>query len=175
MVYLIVAEVDGGCRGNGSKEQDAIGAAGVVFKYKWGRKKEYSKFLPAAQEDGPQVTSNRAELEGVILVLQKLIRKYERLRDPKPKVVVKISTDSEHVVKCLRTRIFKWEENGFITKRETPVANQDLIKEAVRLDRELQGYDTVKVKLRQVPREENTDADGLCNRVMDKNSVPKRV
>ncbi|CAG8959571.1 hypothetical protein HYFRA_00001473 [Hymenoscyphus fraxineus] len=174
MVYLIVAEIDGGCRGNNSKVQERIGAAGVVFRHRWGRKTEYSKFLPAAQDDEPKVTSNRAELEAVILALQKSIRKYERLRDPKPKVVVKISADSNYVVNCLRTWIIKWQENGFIKSNGKPVPNQDLIKQAVRLDKELQGYDTVKVKLRKVPREENTDADGLCNRVMDKNSGSKR-
>jgi len=62
----------------------------------------------------------------------------------------------------------KWQSNGWINAAGRPVANKELIQEAVQLEEELRGRkDGVSVRYEWVPREENKNADRFANERMD--------
>jgi len=156
MVYFMPIFVDGGCRNNG--KEGAIAAAVAIHKFRthWNRKYSQEKLWL-------KPTSSRAELAAIILALKMAIQRQEHAIHRRMKVV--IYSDSRYAVDTMNEWKDKWVSNGWITANRTPVANQDLVKELIRLESELEEY--AKVKYVHIPRQKNKKADGLCNDVLD--------
>ena len=158
MVYIMKMKVDGGCRGNG--QADAIGAAAVVNILKWGRQKRWSEELPKL----PRPTNSRAEISAIILALRKALERYQNLTR-NPRLWLTIYSDSDYLVKSMNQYVHKWVRNGWRTAVGGDVKNQDLIKLALTLEDELKKKGTVRFV--HIPREQNQDADSLCNAKLD--------
>lgn len=143
---------------------DAIGAA-AVCKKRYGKQANWHQFLQG--DRSCPVTSQRAELSAVILALSKALEKYENLNE-NPWLEVEIHTDSKYVLGCMTEWIEKWSRNGWNNSKGKAVANQDLVKKAHKLDQRLKEEGSVEYIW--VPRRENSDADGVCNKVMDEHT-----
>ncbi|KAJ5403419.1 ribonuclease H1 [Penicillium cosmopolitanum] len=163
MVYVMEIYTDGGCRGNG--RPGAIGAAAAVFVPKYGRNTCWTDCLPQY----PPPTSQRAEIQAIILALEKALSLYHDL-DNDPRLDVTVYSDSRYAVGCMSQWIYKWVKNGWINSAGNDVANQDLLKKASDLDDDLR--DQGKVEYVWIPRDKNQDADRLCNEVLDDQSPP---
>ena len=70
-----------------------------------------------------QTTINRMELSAVLYALKTLTESCN----------VEIYADSSLTVNTINKWIFGWEKNGFKTKEDKPVANQDLLQELLPL------------------------------------------
>ena len=78
-----------------------------------------------------------------------------------PRFCLVIKTDSKYVIGCLTDWLEKWEENGWLNSRGSPVSNQDLIKQAAELQENIEvGGEII---FQYIPREENQEADRLAN------------
>lgn len=160
MVYFMEYYVDGGCRRNGCS--NAIGAAAAVRKNKWGKKKGWTRPLYSNSYDPP--TNQKAEITAVALALELALERFKELSGY-PEIDVEIFSDSKYAIGCMTEWVYKWRRNGWKNAAGNPVANQDLIKEALKLEEVLRRLGTIKYTW--VARSENEDADGCCNRVMD--------
>lgn len=160
MPYNMDVYLDGGCRGNG--QSWAFGAAAAVFKGRYGQEFHYSRELPA--HDYPAPTSQRAELTAVILGLEIAMQRYRAL-DSNPFLIVNFYCDSKYAVGCMTEWYAKWQQNGFTNAAGNPVANQDLIQEALDLEADL--LEEGRVIWKWIPRSQNSSADALCNRILD--------
>ncbi|KFY19065.1 hypothetical protein V491_04607 [Pseudogymnoascus sp. VKM F-3775] len=159
MVYVMKIYVDGGCRGNGKPW--AIGAAGAVVTTRSGAVSSYSGgCLPY----DPRPSNQRAEIQAIIYALEKAIAIDRTLRT-NPWLEVKIYSDSQYAVSCMNKWIYKWRRNGWINAAGNPVANQDLIREADRLDDDVRELGSVEYHW--ISREENHEADAYVNEIMD--------
>jgi len=76
-------------------------------------------------------TNNKMELTGAIEAL-KYLKKIDFVK-------CKIFADSNYVLNGITLWIHGWEKNGWRTANKKPVLNQELWKELVRLDRDLDG------------------------------------
>lgn len=129
---------DGACSGN-----PGPGGWGVVLLYK-GHRKELS--------GGEQNTTNqRMELTAAIKGLSSL--KYP--------CQVKLYSDSAYLVNAFQQRWFdRWERNNWLTAKKTPVENQDLWRELLRLST-IHNIEWVKVK-GHADNKENNRCDQLA-------------
>ena len=159
MVYIMEIYVDGGCRGNG--RPGAIGAAAAVFKKRYGKTRGYTRTLSSYPEE---ITNQRAEIEAIILGQEMALQKYQEL-DSNPYLEINIHSDSKYAVGCMTEWIYKWCRNGWKNSAGYEVANRDLIERASDLDDKLK--EEGDVKYIWIPREENDEADRLCNENMD--------
>ncbi|KAJ5902631.1 ribonuclease H1 [Penicillium taxi] len=162
MPYIIRVNVDGRCRGNGLDW--AIGAAAASFQDRNGIYKTWTKNLFRVSYYQPRVTSQRAELEAIILALEQIIVKHQELH-PKPRLNVKIFSDSQYAIRCMTEWLRKWASNGWINSCGFGVSNQDLIKKASILDAQMRLLGDLNYSF--IPRKENKTADEACQRVMD--------
>ena len=94
---------DGACKGN-----PGPGGWGVLLRYR-GVEKELSG-------GEPNTTNNRMELIAVIRGLQALTRPSR----------VRITTDSQYVMRGITEWIGNWKRNGWRTAAKQPVKNSDL-------------------------------------------------
>ena len=158
MVYTMVMYVDGGCRNNGYS--NAFGAAAVVIEQRWGRSHIRTKALPKY----PLATSQRAELEAIILALE-LAQEWAEEMDNTPFMKVTIYTDSKYAHGCMTDWSFKWRSNGWINSAGYEVANRDLIEKAVDLENEID--ENGHVSYAWISRSENQEADDAVNEKLD--------
>ena len=161
MTYFIEIYVDGGCRGNG--KPGSYGAAAACFKLRSGRWKDWGGRIEKTER--PRPTNSRAEIIAIIIALRQALQKYDNLNNY-PRLEVKIHSDSQYAIGCIRDWVYKWRQNGWISVAGNPIANQDLIEEASDLNERLEDLGTVEYKY--VPRAENEHADRVCRDVMDK-------
>lgn len=166
MVYVMKMWVDGGCRHNG--RADAISAAAVVNRLKWGRRKYWSEELPM----WPRPTSQRAELTAIVLALTKALERHQHLV-MNPRLRLTVHSDSDYAVKCMNLYVEKWSQNGWKTANGKDVKNQDLIQRALYLEYKLKEIGSVKFV--HIPREENQEADAICNIKMDEMEQSRRA
>lgn len=152
--------IDGGCRRNGRR--DAIGAAAAVLYHPFSTWCK-TMLLPETYY-APHPSSQRAELTALIIALEWVLEKYEELNGY-PRLDVEIRTDSKYVIGCMNTWIYKWTRNGWKNAAGYSVVNQDLIQKASDLDDKVAELGCVRYTW--VPRSENEDADGYCNKMMD--------
>lgn len=104
---------DGACSHNGAGGGQSRGGCGIVLTS--GNGISYS-----LGNDGFSHTSNRAELEAVILALGLRYWPGEGFQS------VVIATDSEYVVLGITQWMRNWIQRGWRTATGAPVANQDL-------------------------------------------------
>jgi ribonuclease HI len=135
---------DGACSGN-----PGPGGWGVVLLYK-GHRKELS--------GGEQNTTNqRMELTAAIKGLSSL--KYP--------CQVKLYSDSAYLVNAFQQRWFdRWERNNWLTAKKTPVENQDLWRELLRLST-IHNIEWVKVK-GHADNKENNRCDQLAREAINR-------
>lgn len=98
------------------------------------------------------------------MALELALEKYEEL-DGTPYLDVEIFSDSKYAAGCMTDWIYKWSENGWINARREPVVNQDLIREASKLDDDVAREG--RVTYTWIPRERNRLADEECNKCLD--------
>ncbi len=129
---------DGACKGN-----PGPGGWGAVLRYQ-GREKE----LFGGE---PETTNNRMELMAVIEALRALRRPCR----------VRITTDSQYVMRGITEWIGSWKRNGWLTSAKKPVKNQDLWRE---LDAALAVHEVQWRWVRgHTGHPENERADALAN------------
>ena len=97
---------DGACSGN-----PGPGGYGAILRY-GGSEKEISGSAPAT-------TNNRMEMTAVITALRQLTRPCR----------VRITTDSQYVVKGMTEWIEGWQRKGWQNSKKEPVLNRDLWEE----------------------------------------------
>ena len=158
MAYVMDIFVDGGCRGNG--QPWAVGAAAAVFKLSRGRQESWYRLLP----NYPAPTNQRAEITAIILALQQALKKY-RQQYTYHYLEVTIYSDSRYAIRCMTEWIYQWRRNGWRNYAGCGVANRDLIEKASNLDNRLKAEGLVEYVW--IPRNQNEDADRICNEVMD--------
>jgi ribonuclease HI len=151
--------VDGGCRGNGSA--DAIAAAAAVLQFVSGP--TYRLRVRRLSNDNQQATNQRAEITAIILGLEMALQHKTMGVDPLLNLTNK--SDSAYAVNCMNDFIYRWSKNGWRNSRRQAVANQDLIREASRLNGVVKKMGFVKYVW--IPRTENTLADKHCNAELD--------
>ena len=124
----IIIYTDGACSNNQSKEN--YGGYGAILQYK-GHKKEIF--------DGEQnTTNNRMELKAIIESLKMLKKK---------DIPVEIHTDSAYIANCMNQNWYlKWQVNGWVTSKKSPVENKEMWKKLIKLTNELKDIKYIKVK-----------------------------
>ncbi len=103
MKDTVIIFTDGACRGN-----PGPGGWGVVLEYKNSKKELYG--------GERETTNNRMELTAVIKALEALSRSCK----------VRISTDSQYVLKGITEWMQNWKMRGWKTAAKKPVKNEDL-------------------------------------------------
>ncbi|MEK9154689.1 MAG: ribonuclease HI family protein [Patescibacteria group bacterium] len=137
---IIIAYCDGGSRGNPGLAAIGIVISGIGNKESGIR--EYSKFLGEA-------TNNEAEYQAVVFALKKIKQLIGSKKSGESEVEIRI--DSELVAKQL---------NG-----EYKIKEERLTSFFIEIWNLKQDF--LKVKFKQIPREENKQADYLVNRELD--------
>lgn len=162
MVYKMIFHVDGGCRRNG-QGYNVLGAAAAVWQGRYSSKYRTTE-VPSADYCKQEPTSQRAELEAVIMALEWALERYNRLNGC-PRVRVRIHSDSQYAVNCMTTWIYEWANNEWLNARGCEIANRDLIEQASALDDQVQELGSVRYVW--IPREQNQLADQFCNEKLD--------
>ncbi len=133
---------DGACRGN-----PGAGGWGAVLRY-GGNEREI-------HGGAGQSTNNRMELTAIIMALKELKRPCR----------VRITTDSQYVLKGINEWLPNWKKRNWKTANRKPVLNQDLWRE---LDRLASGHEISWQWVRgHSGHPENERADRLANRGID--------
>lgn len=142
MSNIVEAFTDGACRGN-----PGPGGWGVLLRFN-----DHEKRLFGGEE---QTTNNRMELMAVIQALESLNRD----------CVVKVTSDSQYVLKGINEWMDAWKKRGWKTAAKKPVKNVDLWQ---RLDKARQTHriEWVWVKGHN-GHIENEIADELANQGID--------
>jgi len=144
----VEAYTDGACRGN-----PGPGGWGVLLRFG-----DTEKVLYGGE---PETTNNRMELTAAIRALEALKRPCR----------VRLTTDSEYVMKGLTEWLPNWKRRGWKTAARKPVKNADLWR---RLDAAAARHD---VEWRWVRghsgHPENERADALANRGIDELSAAR--
>ena len=107
---LVEIYTDGACSGN-----PGPGGYGAILKY--------GKQIREISGHEMETTNNRMEMMAVIEALQQLKRPCK----------VRITTDSQYVVKGMTTWISGWIKRNWINSQKKPVLNQDLWKKLLRV------------------------------------------
>ena len=142
MSDVIEAYTDGACRGN-----PGPGGWGVLLRYN-----SHEKRLHGGENE---TTNNRMELMAVIMALESLNKQCK----------VKLTSDSQYVLKGINEWMENWKKRGWKTAAKKPVKNVDLWQ---RLDkaREEHSVEWVWVKGHS-GHIENEIADELANQGID--------
>lgn len=142
MSELIEAYTDGACRGN-----PGPGGWGVLLRFN-----DHEKRLCGGEKE---TTNNRMELMAVIQALESL------KRDCK----VKLTSDSQYVLKGINEWMENWKKRGWKTAAKKPVKNVDLWQ---RLDKARENHDVEWVWVKgHSGHIENEIADELANQGID--------
>jgi ribonuclease HI len=140
----LVVEIftDGACRGN-----PGPGGWGAVMRYKG-----HEKTLHGGEA---QTTNNRMELMAAIKALETLTRPCR----------VRLTTDSQYVMKGITEWMANWKKRGWKTSGKQPVKNVDLWQ---RLDQALAPHQVEWEWVRgHTGHPENEQADQLANKGID--------
>lgn len=105
---------DGSCLNNGSHNA----ASGIGVYYGNNDKRNYSSALKSER-----VTNNKAELTAILYALVMDFNEHG----------LSIHTDSLYSIKCITEYASKWENNGWVTAKGTPVESSETIKYILRL------------------------------------------
>lgn len=160
MPYIMVFQVDGGCRNNGYC--GAIGAAACVLL----RRNRQPHLIWTKRLDYFTVPTNqRAELTAIILALEIALQR-DRQLGIQATLDITIESDSKYAIGCMTTWIKKWKRNNWTNAAGREVANQDLLEEASELEQAILDQQG-EVTYEWIPRSENVEADRHCNEELD--------
>ncbi|KAF2853555.1 ribonuclease-like protein H [Plenodomus tracheiphilus IPT5] len=160
MPFIMVFQVDGGCRNNGY--YGAIAAAACVLLRRNGQPGLcWTEHLP----DYPTPTNQRAELAAIILALKTALRRDEEL-NIRTTLDITIQSDSKYAINCMNVWMQKWVHNGWMNAAGRDVANRDLLEKATHLEDEIREQNG-DITYQWIPRSENGDADRCCIDAMD--------
>lgn len=160
MVYIMVFQVDGCCRGNGTLHP--TGAAACVLLDRNNQPKSvWDEELPS----DPAPTNQRAEITAIILALDQAQQRYEDL-GIQAELQLTIESDSKYAVDSMTIWIKKWSQNGWTNAAGREVANKDLFTKALNYETKIRQYGSVTYKW--IPRSQNIEADKRCNEKLDK-------
>ncbi|WP_127477417.1 ribonuclease HI [Sulfurivermis fontis] len=139
---IVEIYTDGACRGN-----PGPGGWGALLRYKGKEKRLYGA--------DAQTTNNRMELMAAIMALEELTRGCK----------VRLTTDSQYVMKGITEWLANWRRRGWKTADKKPVKNADLWQ---RLDAACQRHQVEWVWVRgHNGHPENELADQLANHAID--------
>ena len=139
---MVEAFTDGACRGN-----PGPGGWGVLLRFN-GKEKR----LCGGEAE---TTNNRMELMAVIQALESLSRE----------CTVKVTSDSQYVLKGINEWMENWKKRGWKTAAKKPVKNVDLWQ---RLDKARESHDIVWAWVKgHSGHTENEIADELANQGID--------
>jgi len=139
---VIEAFTDGACRGN-----PGPGGWGVLLRFN-----DHEKRLCGGEAE---TTNNRMELMAVIQALESLKRECK----------VKVTSDSQYVLKGINEWMENWKKRGWKTAAKKPVKNLDLWQ---RLDKARENHDIEWVWVKgHSGHDENEIADELANQGID--------
>lgn len=139
---MVEAFTDGACRGN-----PGPGGWGVVLRYGDRERELYG--------GEPGTTNNRMELMGAIQALETLTRPCR----------VRVTTDSQYVMKGITEWMAAWKRRGWKTADRKPVKNAELWR---RLDAAQARHQVEWEWVRgHAGHPENERADALANRAID--------
>ena len=142
MSELIEAFTDGACRGN-----PGSGGWGVLLRFN-----DHEKRLCGGEHE---TTNNRMELMAVIQALECLNRECK----------VKVTSDSQYVLKGISEWMENWKKRGWKTAAKKPVKNVDLW---LRLDKARESHEIEWVWVKgHSGHIENEIADELANQGID--------
>ncbi len=142
MSDVIEAFTDGACRGN-----PGPGGWGVLLRFK-----DHEKRLCGGEAE---TTNNRMELMAVIQALESLNRECK----------VKVTSDSQYVLKGINEWMDNWKKRGWKTAAKKPVKNVDLWQ---RLDKACESHKIEWVWVKgHSGHIENEVADELANQGID--------
>ena len=142
MKEIVIIYTDGACRGN-----PGPGGWGVILQYKDNKKELYG-----GEQD---TTNNRMEMMAAIKALESLSRSCK----------VRISTDSQYVLKGITEWMQNWKKRGWKTAAKKPVKNEDLWR---RLDAAVVPHDIEWIWVKGHAGDEgNERADKLANLGVD--------
>lgn len=142
MTNLIEAFTDGACRGN-----PGPGGWGVLLRFN-----DHEKRLCGGEAE---TTNNRMELMAVIQALESLNRECK----------VKVTSDSQYVLKGISEWMVNWKKRGWKTAAKKPVKNVDLWQ---RLDKAQASHDIEWAWIKgHSGHIENEIADALANQGID--------
>ena len=147
MINKIIIFTDGGSRGNPGPS--AIGVA--ICNEKNEIIKEYNQYL------GDNFTNNEAEYKAVIFALKKIKLLFGK--KTAQNLDIEINSDSELLVKQL---------NSEYKILEPKIQKLFLIIWNLKID-------FTKIMFKQIPREENKEADKLVNDALDAEKKPKKL
>jgi ribonuclease HI len=74
-----------------------------------------------------------------------------------------IKSDSAYVVNSMTSHVHKWQVNGWMTAKKTPVSNKDVFEALLEKIEEFETQHLTAVDFWLVPRAQNTEADELAN------------
>ncbi|MCE5220182.1 MAG: ribonuclease HI [Clostridium sp.] len=138
---------DGGCRGNG--KENNIGGWGCVLLYNGKIKEIYGS--------ARNTTNNQMELTSCIEALKAIKNK---------SISVKVTMDSQYVVKGITEWIYNWIKKGWKTSTKKSVENKELWKELLELKNQFSDIKFLNCKGHS-DNEGNNRADELVNIAMD--------
>lgn len=142
MSDVIEAFTDGACRGN-----PGPGGWGVLLRFN-----DHEKRLCGGEVE---TTNNRMELMAVIKALESLNRDCK----------VKVTSDSQYVLKGISEWMVNWKKRGWKTAAKKPVKNVDLWQ---RLDKAQENHDIEWTWIKgHSGHIENEIADALANQGID--------
>lgn len=142
MSNVIEAFTDGACRGN-----PGPGGWGVLLRYNGHEKRLFG--------GETETTNNRMELMAVIKALESLNKQCK----------VKVTSDSQYVLKGINEWMDNWKKRGWKTAAKKPVKNVDLWQ---RLDKARENHNVEWVWVKgHSGHIENEIADELANQGID--------
>lgn len=142
MSNVIEAFTDGACRGN-----PGPGGWGVLLRYNGHEKRLFG--------GEAETTNNRMELMAVIKALESLNKQCK----------VKVTSDSQYVLKGINEWMDNWKKRGWKTAAKKPVKNVDLWQ---RLDKARENHNVEWVWVKgHSGHIENEIADELANQGID--------
>jgi ribonuclease HI len=148
---------DGGCRGNGKKNN--IGGLGVVFIYD-------ENVIETISAGYRGTTNNIMELTAILRAFYAIPKLKEDGKIPHDLMKIIIYTDSQYAANAFNEHwISNWKRNGWKSAARTPVKNIKIWKE---LDKFVHAYDVDFVKVAGHSGDVfNEMADNLANEAMD--------
>ncbi|KAI5836804.1 ribonuclease H-like domain-containing protein [Morchella snyderi] len=154
MFSTIAIFVDGACRNNG--KDTARAGYGVFFG-------DGSKYNTKGLVDcGKKQTSQVAEIIAALKALEVLNEVWKNVG----LMEVVLVTDSDYVAKSMCEYIWKWQKNGFKTRKGKKVENEGLLRMLNERIDDLK-ENGLEVKFWRVDRSMNKEADGLANEALD--------